>query len=382
MVVFIHEFDVLKGNTLSWTNGNAEALEGLEFTVLPSGIHLRERDTIYFQFNGKSGLAVFRQNSLDLDASQHYIDRSQVKIFSFGTLFDEKMDYEQLSLYEKSMKTALEEWWEDHDYNVLEKWDAKRNHDEISSFNFNDTCVEVGPIVLQLWRCALLHNRVLVLNKGVEVKKCNMLCHLITTMGKLEQSVYDNEMTITMLNTEKYKSSESWCATTSDEILMYETDLYDKLVIWDATGIHLRDHDHEVKCNEVDFSIYKSLTSDDLSKFNYQYESSIIWSKLIIDGLFLIFTGNMYKPWYHVEIEPVENPDFYRYFEERTRDIYSQSKTIIENNPDQDTIYQGASILTTFQLDYFHDAEFLRQLTQQWFGKPIIPNYIDLSFLF
>ena len=382
MVIFVHEFDVLKGNTLVWTNGDAKTLEGLEYTVLPSGIHLRNTDTVYFKLDGKPGLAVFKQNTMELEASQHHIDRSKVRMFSFGTIFDHPMDYEQLSLYEGGMKDALERWWKDQDYSVLEEWDEKQNGDDTSNFDFNGTCLTIGPIVLQLWRCALLQERILILNKGVEVKKCNQLCHLLTKMASLEGGTYCNAMTITMLNTDQFKSFEAWCATTSDEILIYDTDLFDKLVIWDPNGIHLRDSMKEIKCNEVDFTVFKSLTSDDLSTFNYQYESSIIWSKLIIDGLFMLFTGNLYKPWYHLELAPIEHPDFVQYFSERTHDIYQRLKAIVELFPTQDSIYQNANILIDLRLDYFNDTDFIRQLSQHWFEKPVIPSYIDLSFLF
>ncbi|CDO94536.1 unnamed protein product [Kluyveromyces dobzhanskii CBS 2104] len=382
MVVFVHQFDVQKGNTLVWTNGDPKTLDGLEFTVLPSGIHMRNEDTVHFEVDGKVGLAVFKQNSLDLERSQHHIDRSKVKMFSFGTIFDSSMDYEQLSYYEDGMRAALEAWWVNKDYKVLEQWDARLDRNEETSFNFNKICLSLGPLVLQLWRSALLQERILIFNKGVEVKGCNELCHLLTKIATLENGTYYNAMTITVLNADHLKNMESWCATTSDEILMYDTDLFDKAVVWDISGIHLRDHTREIKCNEVDFTIFKSLTLSDLSSFDYQYESSIIWSKLIIDGLFMIFTGNLYKPWYHLELAPIENPDFHQYLSDKTHHMYLRLKEIVDEYPDQDAIYCNANILIDLKLDYFHDSNFIGQLSDRWFGKAVIPNYIDLSSLF
>lgn len=379
MVVFVHKFDVLKGNTLIWTNGDESALKGLEFTVLPSGIHTRSKDCVYFEVDGKPGIAIFKQNGQDLNSIDHHIDRDEVRMFSFGTLFDGPMDFASLSTYEAGMEAAFNDWWLNPDYKILERWDESKRC-ETTAFPFDEFCLDVGPLIIQLWRYALLQERILVLNKGKEVKKCNMLCHLLYEFGNMINSSYTNLMTLTMLDCEKLKDTESWCGTTSDEIIVYEEDLYDKLVTWDEDGIHFKDHNGEIKCNEVDFTIFKSLCATDMSSYKYQYESSIIWSKLIIDGLFMIFTGNLCKPWYHLEFEPVTDPNFYQYFSTKSKKIYTTLKEIIDSNPDQDTIYKNANLLIELELDYFYDSDFIRNISQKWFGKPIIPIYIDLSF--
>lgn len=379
MVVFVHQFDVLKGNRLLWTNGDPKKLEGLEFTVLPSGIHKRNRDVVYFSWKGKSGLSLFRQNARDLDSANHHIDRSKVLMFSFGAIFDEELDWEELARYETGMIEVFDKWWEEQDNKMLEAWDRGRfvGEIEISKSSF---CRSIGPIVSQIWRYSLLNERILVLNKGISVAQCNILCNLIAKFGNMKNASYKNLMTLSLLDEQRLRDSDCWCGTTSDEIIIYNENTYDKLIIWDAQGIHIKDHEREFKCNEVDFTVYKALTGESLNRFQYQYESSIIWSKLIIDGLFFLFTGNFCKPWYHLEVNPIQNADLYQYFTDRTEDIWKQLHKIERESEEVDTIYTSANILISLELDYFCDSEFVTKLSQIWFEKPIILTYFDLKF--
>lgn len=63
VAIFHASFHPTKGNVIDWALKSDESinLDGVEFSVLPSGLHLVERDTVYFSQGAHSGLAVFRR---------------------------------------------------------------------------------------------------------------------------------------------------------------------------------------------------------------------------------------------------------------------------------------------------------------------------------
>ncbi|KLO12097.1 hypothetical protein SCHPADRAFT_437860 [Schizopora paradoxa] len=63
VAIFHASFHPTKGNVVDWALKAFEGidLDGVEFSVLPSGLHLVERDTVYFSHGPHSGVAVFRR---------------------------------------------------------------------------------------------------------------------------------------------------------------------------------------------------------------------------------------------------------------------------------------------------------------------------------
>ncbi|OWB71287.1 hypothetical protein B5S31_g973 [[Candida] boidinii] len=117
--IFLGKFDVHTGYTLKWfknldnLNNNKNLLDGLEFKILPSGLHSIEKDTICFiqpksssistisdnqnldEFNCYYGISIFRQNSSHLKTTitnnsngTSSINRNDVKMYSLGILID------------------------------------------------------------------------------------------------------------------------------------------------------------------------------------------------------------------------------------------------------------------------------------------------------
>ncbi|TDL23422.1 hypothetical protein BD410DRAFT_820784 [Rickenella mellea] len=63
IAIFHASFHPTQGNVVDWNlkASNDIDLDGVEFSVLPSGLHLVERDTLYFSHQDYTGLALFRR---------------------------------------------------------------------------------------------------------------------------------------------------------------------------------------------------------------------------------------------------------------------------------------------------------------------------------
>ncbi|KAH8113091.1 hypothetical protein DFH11DRAFT_361122 [Phellopilus nigrolimitatus] len=63
VAIFHASFHPTKGNIVDWALKADDdiSLDGVEFSVLPSGLHLVERDIVYFSHGAHTGLAVFRR---------------------------------------------------------------------------------------------------------------------------------------------------------------------------------------------------------------------------------------------------------------------------------------------------------------------------------
>ncbi|RKP25369.1 hypothetical protein SYNPS1DRAFT_28898 [Syncephalis pseudoplumigaleata] len=70
LAMFIVRFDTHRGNTVAWTYPENIDLSGIEFSALPSGLHLVEDDVIYFCKNTYFGVSVFENTPLEGEEGQ------------------------------------------------------------------------------------------------------------------------------------------------------------------------------------------------------------------------------------------------------------------------------------------------------------------------
>ncbi|EIW77717.1 hypothetical protein CONPUDRAFT_108960 [Coniophora puteana RWD-64-598 SS2] len=63
VAIFHTSFHPTKGNVLDWSLKTKDhlVLDGIEFSTLPSGLHLVEQDVVYFTHEGHPGVSVFRR---------------------------------------------------------------------------------------------------------------------------------------------------------------------------------------------------------------------------------------------------------------------------------------------------------------------------------
>lgn len=67
LATFVVRFDTLQGNVVEWTCPENVDLSGLEFAALPSGLHLVDRDCVYFSKNTYYGVSIFENYALGND---------------------------------------------------------------------------------------------------------------------------------------------------------------------------------------------------------------------------------------------------------------------------------------------------------------------------
>jgi hypothetical protein len=74
VAIFHASFHPTQGNVLDWTHRSDDGidLDHLEFSCLPSGLHLVERDVVYFSHGDHAGVCVFRRRPTDADGHRGF----------------------------------------------------------------------------------------------------------------------------------------------------------------------------------------------------------------------------------------------------------------------------------------------------------------------
>ncbi|KAI0260622.1 hypothetical protein BC834DRAFT_973341 [Gloeopeniophorella convolvens] len=72
VAIFHASFHPTQGNIIDWSLKASDdlSLDGVEFSSLPSGLHLVEQDTLYFTKSAHAGIAVFHRRATDADGQR------------------------------------------------------------------------------------------------------------------------------------------------------------------------------------------------------------------------------------------------------------------------------------------------------------------------
>jgi hypothetical protein len=240
--IFLVQFDVKTGYELKWSKSidDSISLKGVEFKSLPSGLHEVERDVISFVQPKTDnslddllyGVSVFHQN---LIASRDST-RANVKMFSLGILVDPS--FQKTS----SFKLTRDNWkpidytkgleYVDHLHRLLDSWNSSDStefslfedfFDQHSKNNLIEQSVlkspkatssiskltstthskhhshhyllklpklleTLGPLVFQIWRKALLRERILLFDAPTVELNCSFT-YCISILSTLPQDV-------------------------------------------------------------------------------------------------------------------------------------------------------------------------------------------------
>ncbi|KAH3679309.1 hypothetical protein WICPIJ_008635 [Wickerhamomyces pijperi] len=293
--IFLAQFDVKSGYVLKYhhssTSQDQVNIKGLEYKVLPSGLHEVEQDIISFVQPKSSntedsqnyvycGLAVFHQN---LNKNGNNRDRSLVKMYSLGILIDPQtsgnsaeQSYTGGLDYVEALTDLLREWEQQQQqqskagdgdqFGIFEEFfnqNQQQTQQQVSTVTTNSVIEStplksseslkqlydhLGPLVFPLWKASLLHkNRILLISShSHDIKLFNSYIRGLLKISEIPANIHqllidsginsEKMMTplrplftvgINDLDWLKSLQQEGWIAFSTDEILVYKSDVYD-----------------------------------------------------------------------------------------------------------------------------------------------------------
>lgn len=287
--LFLAKFDSKYGYKMIWSKSPANiSVEGLEYKALPSGVHEYETATIYLthEWNGNLyyGLASFRQLDLNQNGAS---DRELVRMYSIGILLEPMkgkywkpnafgtVGWEHLDVIQET----LGEFLNDEDLSRLDSLYEKLTNHNLLDLPRGGTSTHpikamlrhplgklpavlstMGPLAFPIYKAALLRKRILILNHSSqgsglmqepcerEFELCGAMAYIISLLSvvpkdvnvePLDQSELYSQPLYNVglqdMNTKYLEHYPGFIASTSDEILKYQKNLYDYAIILPAT---------------------------------------------------------------------------------------------------------------------------------------------------
>ncbi|KAF8197008.1 hypothetical protein BJ912DRAFT_1056100 [Pholiota molesta] len=281
VAIFHASFHPTKGNTVDWSLKASDDLdlEHLEFSALPSGLHLVERDVVYFTKDGQHGVCIFRRRKTSeqghrgvrlsslgillakshrprpwrhVNALKELTDTIYARIEATGTgvLEPTEEDWEPAREFFEQCKLRRSDvggagdwagWSDELDGPYAEPLDA------IPTLHLPHLLRILGPSALTLYKHVLGRKRILIYTLP-PVEVASILCHVAGDLCFDCQSTsnFSNRLTgkhkdpinvlgmVTLndmdrLRTES-KSGRGWIACTTDALFMERPSYYDLLI--------------------------------------------------------------------------------------------------------------------------------------------------------
>ncbi|CCK68372.1 Anr2p KNAG_0A07190 [Huiozyma naganishii CBS 8797] len=467
--VFLSKFDMRRGNVVEWSV-DCSPFASLEFKSMPSGIHDVTDDSISFvakdNTEGKYylGVAFYKQNGFDIMADGKQLDRSKVHMYSLGVILDVEYDSERGTkqgpfteyghYYINKLESLLNAWFTANDVKNTDSFkDFYESHARDKDITTLELGVEsqipmihylyhwikrLGPLIFTLWKSCLLNERILILNpSGDRIGTVNALCYclsLISQSCKLGSKTKSPLLlyTIGTADLENMKSilqakrGRGYIACTSDELLPYKHEIYDKVLR--VNSIWIDDEEDELNCDVVDESkklkildnkgkqiratpyeleLYELMLNTvlregitNLDRFKYQLlVEPVSWYQYLVDTAYFFGTVGYVQPFFHITADNVCLPDtsvdvddfnanadvllaksVQGYFYDKTAHIYNTLQSIIATQSVDPAIGDGVVILPQemkeLTLDCFsaQDYEFIAEIGKKWFDKEIVVN--------
>lgn len=302
--LFLVQFDVRVGYKLVWSKSAKDDFltdttsSGIEYKVLPSGLQEVNSSTILIshEYKGKLyfGLSQFHQNEDELQIAEGGagVDRSQVKMYALGIICDNEQDSWkpneflhvgwEYGLLLKDKVLALFASTDDGSSELSESNKTLLNqlYDSLTSSDVSDTLSTstdtsesqyhplkqlplyfriLGPLVYQVYKQALLRNKILVVNHHHDNKNYTVcafdyiisLCSVIPfdVQLQLKQTIEkyargeSNSINAEYYSTPLYNIGlhdipslahyPNYIGLTNDEMMMYQKSAFDVLVYLD-----------------------------------------------------------------------------------------------------------------------------------------------------
>ncbi|RKP06321.1 hypothetical protein THASP1DRAFT_25331 [Thamnocephalis sphaerospora] len=262
LAMFIVRFDTHHGNTVAWTYPESKYIDlnGIEFSALPSGLHLVQDDIVYFSKNTYFGLSVFENTRLEgkeaekergarmaavgLLCAKYTGLHRHVEFLKEAARFhsaDEAVSRQLLTWYYENQKRRSEPRPSALSTDPIPTIQVPRigklstNHPARQFMQFVERC---GPSIFVLWKHALLNRRILFsATPPLAVASSYVYCTCL--LSSIATDCVDQEEPPELLapmfcvgvnDLCKLSVMDGYVAFTSEQILKEKKDLYDVLV--------------------------------------------------------------------------------------------------------------------------------------------------------
>ncbi|KAG1748120.1 hypothetical protein EDB19DRAFT_1684366 [Suillus lakei] len=252
VAIFHASFHPTKGNLVDWCLKASDDLEldGVEFSTLPSGLHLVDQDVVYFTKDTHSGVCVFRRRRT-AEQGHRWPTLSTFSLETRGVLEPSDSDWEPARIFfeERTVRRA--------DLSGAGEWhgwshELDNPDSELSRFNptmhLSHLLRILGPSALTLYKHILGRQRILIYTLPPVEAAC-ILCQVaadICYAAQLDPSTNDiNENDpatqafhvlgmVTLSDLDKMdregKTGRGWVACTTDAIFLDKPSYYDLLI--------------------------------------------------------------------------------------------------------------------------------------------------------
>lgn len=287
--LFLIQFNVRTGYELVWSSNTLD-LTGLDYKLLPSGIHNFNETTVLVSHLNEDklyyGLGRFRQYTVggnNLETS-----RDDIKMYSLGILCEPvKSDWKPNEYinngweYIDLLDSKLDEFLKKERYNdfsIFEKLSEDFQKNSISNnININDHLLTrlsdfihlLGPLVLVVYKQALLRKRILIVNKEVDYFTVSSFTYLIALLSiipkqsEINSASVWNSVPIYGIGLPdlqlKLTHIDGFIALTNDEIMVSQKGLYDVAIII-GDDVEVRNSDGgQIKATHTDYTNFKTI---------------------------------------------------------------------------------------------------------------------------
>lgn len=272
--LFLINFDVRRGYQLVWSKqakGRPPIdLGGLDYKVLPSGIQEHKTSTVFISHACDNtvyyGLGRFRQRIVGADHESSQISRDDVKMYSLGVLCESTPNPMWKSNefinngweYINKLDDGLEKFLDGNDYDNFTIFDevfdnVTNTHLKVGkpNININNHLLSklplmfqsLGPLVFSLFKQCLLRKKVLIFHQNhskIDNFSLGAFTYLLSLLSMIPNDIkihsdaltYSQPLYNVGLNDLESSLLEfpATIATTNDDILMYQKNLYDYAV--------------------------------------------------------------------------------------------------------------------------------------------------------
>lgn len=314
--VFLAKFDIKEGYKLVWSKSNNIDLTGLEYKSFPSGIHEYDSNTVLISQKSDNktyyGFCRFKQiNNNGMDE----MDRNKIKMYSMGILI-EPQEGDKSKKYWKPNDFLLVGWEHintvddflkeyllvkgignsnDEDLAKLEQFYSNLTNSNLSLYSTKSKSLNLenhllyqlpklfnilGPLIFPAYKLCLLRKNIVLfnninqLNKSVDFFANGSFTYLLSLLSIIPQDVN------TVTNQEKnnyygqplyqiglndvgsINKDVHFIASTNDEILKYQTDLYDYGISIEINNTSLFSSDNQtLRSTLKDYQKFKKIYS-------------------------------------------------------------------------------------------------------------------------
>ncbi|KAI8057137.1 hypothetical protein BDF22DRAFT_227278 [Syncephalis plumigaleata] len=260
LAMFIVRFDTHRGNTVAWTYPENIDLSGIEFSALPSGLHLVEDDTIYFCKNTYFGVSVFENTPLEGEEGVKERGARMAAVGLLGAKYanlhrhvDFLQEAARFHAADEAVSKQLLTWYYENQRKRTNRSVTNNSNDPVPTLSvprhnrlnahhpaklFVKFVGQCGPSIFVLWKHALLAKRILFMaSPPLAVASNYVYCTCL--LASVASDCIDRDDPPQLLqpmfcvgvnDLHKLQVMDTYVAFTSEQILCEKRNTYDLLV--------------------------------------------------------------------------------------------------------------------------------------------------------